>query len=201
MTEFSVFPINIPSDITDLICGFMYNRTMKQIDERIKLARESWFLPVPSMWLRFYDYGNCKLDWNTVYDFEYNHTLDMHAVADTASFLHYSCMKHSAQISSQIVHRYCKGEVVRALRGWKRGLVCPDFLREIVNLVWFALCGKYTLIKSVYNNHSIDTIQKYTFIDPMKFSVYLRHKKEIAKLDMIPGQVEKRSVVDWMLTN
>ena len=188
----------LPPVLGDLVLSFAYNKTMKEVDKRISEARDSWFLPVPTMWLRYFREGTYELNWNAVLDFKMSHALNLDAVAETASYLHYSCMRHNQQLSSLIVHKYCKGEVVRALRGWK---TCAhgNFLHELVNLVWFSLCGKYSLIKSVYGNYSLETIQKYTYIDPMKFSLFVRNRNiELFTFPVLP-LAEQRSVLDWMM--
>ena len=188
----------LPPELGDLILGLAYDRTMKQVDQRIVEARDSWFLPVPTMWLRYYHNGNYELNWDVVFDFSLSHAINLDAVAETASYLHYSCMRHNQQLSSLIVHKYCKGEVVRALRGW-RTCAHTNFLQELVNLVWFSLCGKYSLIKSVYCNYSLEMIQKYTHIDPMKFSLFVRKRNiELFTFPVLPV-AERRSVLDWMM--
>ena len=180
------FPDVLVADAVDLITRFAYNRTTTQTDDRIRLCRNTRFLPIPIAWLVFYD-NNYIINWHMVFDFSIQSVLDIENISETCNI----------SVSNTLVRRYTKKYVVHTLRNW-RFTRNVKHLYEIVNLVWLALTNEFTLTKQSYLAYSLPRIRSLTHIDVSNLTSYYRNGFQLPVI-VIPVGVFPTSVVDFLL--
>ena len=190
------FPDILVTDVVDIITQFAYRKTAQEIDDRIRICRNTRFMPIPIAWLAFYD-KNYIMDWDIVFDFSIQSIIDIENISETCNILNWSFMKHRTSVSNTLVRRYTKKYVVHTLRNW-RFTRNVKHLYEIVNLVWLALTNEFTLTKQSYLTYSLPRIRSLTHIDVSKLTNYYRNGSQLPAL-VIPTGVFHKSVVDFLM--